>query len=416
MTFSRLANTKEAVEDCTRAIGLDPTYVKAYQRRAAAHRQLGASLEAARDWEQALRLEPENRATAADRDASVEQLLSERKLQPPSRRTAVPVSWVLPPPPPPPPPPSQQEPPQQQQQQGQEQHAPAVRGIGPASPMQRPPPSKTALPASITGGSVGMGTEAVEGRAVAAVSDSSSSVQLPAAVAPSCQPLLPPSQQQEAVATAGASPVTPGGAATGTRGVASATAATAAATAAVGGSGGASGAMKNVPRTSVEFEAAWRSMAGDLRRQAAYLAAIPPASLPSIFKNSLTAPVLASLVRCLLAGMMPLEAVPATDVSPTSISMSMTSESQSASGAVSPAQGVALLEGLTRVARFDLMVMSVPSKERQELRAGWEGVLLGLRSREGNGEGGVGASSPAPDADGPPVIESLEALRRKYRI
>ncbi|GLC48661.1 hypothetical protein PLESTB_000122600 [Pleodorina starrii] len=65
---------------------------------------------------------------------------------------------------------------------------------------------------------------------------------------------------------------------------------------AAGASAATTAAAKGVSCcTSVEFEAAWRGMVGDLRRQAAYLSAIPPASLPTVFKNSLTAPVLASL-------------------------------------------------------------------------------------------------------------------------
>ncbi|GLI60852.1 hypothetical protein VaNZ11_003066 [Volvox africanus] len=403
MALLKLRRWQEAVEECTRAIELDSSYVKAYQRRAAAHRQLGASLEAARDWEQALRLEPENRATATDRDASLEQLLSEGKLQPPSRRTAVPVSWVLSPRPQPA---SFQ---QQPQQQGQEHHAPAMAVAAAASPVQRPPAPQAVLPASVTGVGAGVGAEAVGG-AVAPASDSSSSIEPPAAVEPSRQLSLPLPQQQEA-ATTGMLSVTSVGAATAPRGATSAATAAAAAAAAAktaaAGGGGTSEIMKSVPRTSIEFEASWRSMAGDLRRQAAYLAAIPPASLPAILKNSLTAPVLASLVRCLLVGMMPPEAVSVNDDS-------SISESRSSSGAVSTAQGVALLEGMTRVARFDLMVMSVPSKERQELRAGWEGLLVGLRDVRKGEEGADTSVTLGPE--GASVIQALEALRRKYRI
>ncbi|GLC76338.1 hypothetical protein PLESTF_001768900 [Pleodorina starrii] len=82
-----------------------------------------------------------------------------------------------------------------------------------------------------------------------------------------------------------------------------AAASTTALAAAAGASAATTAAAMGVPRTSVE--ATLRGMAGDLRLQAAYLSAIPPASLPTVFKNSLTAPVLASLVRCLLAGMAP---------------------------------------------------------------------------------------------------------------
>ncbi|GFR44467.1 hypothetical protein Agub_g5728, partial [Astrephomene gubernaculifera] len=77
MALLKLGRWQDAVADCTAAICLDPAYVKAYQRRAAAHRQLGSALQAARDWEAALRLEPENRASAADRDAALEALWEE---------------------------------------------------------------------------------------------------------------------------------------------------------------------------------------------------------------------------------------------------------------------------------------------------------------------------------------------------
>ena len=47
--------------DCTTAISLDPTYVKAYSRRAAARTSLDKLSEAKADYECILKLEPENK-------------------------------------------------------------------------------------------------------------------------------------------------------------------------------------------------------------------------------------------------------------------------------------------------------------------------------------------------------------------
>lgn len=164
--------------------------------------------------------------------------------------------------------------------------------------------------------------------------------------------------------------------------------ATAAAAVAAGGGG-----VKGVPRTSVEFEAAWRGLGGDVRRQAAYLTAIPPAALPSIFKNILTAPLLASLIQCLMASMAPaLPAAPPATHPPPAVAEELPSSPGGAAGTLSASQGVALLQSLTRVARFDIMVMSVPSKERVR---GACGVTAGMQRAGGRwrGCGGSGRCS-----------------------
>lgn len=51
---------KEAESDCTTALQLDKTYVKAYQRRAAAREKLGQLTEAKADLEKVLEYEPKN--------------------------------------------------------------------------------------------------------------------------------------------------------------------------------------------------------------------------------------------------------------------------------------------------------------------------------------------------------------------
>jgi tetratricopeptide (TPR) repeat protein len=60
MVHLKLGNYELAEEDCTTAIKLDKSYVKAYLRRAAARSVGGNYLESLVDYEDALRLEPNN--------------------------------------------------------------------------------------------------------------------------------------------------------------------------------------------------------------------------------------------------------------------------------------------------------------------------------------------------------------------
>ncbi|EFN56187.1 hypothetical protein CHLNCDRAFT_22514, partial [Chlorella variabilis] len=60
MARLKLGQHEEAEADCGEALRLDPLYVKAYQRRATARRQLGDLLGAVQDHESVLRLEPSN--------------------------------------------------------------------------------------------------------------------------------------------------------------------------------------------------------------------------------------------------------------------------------------------------------------------------------------------------------------------
>lgn len=61
MARLKLGQHALVVEDATMALGMDAGYVKAWQRRAAAHIALGNTMQAAGDLEHAVLLEPENR-------------------------------------------------------------------------------------------------------------------------------------------------------------------------------------------------------------------------------------------------------------------------------------------------------------------------------------------------------------------
>ena len=57
----------QAEQDCTEALAADATFIKAWHRRGTARRAQGKLLEAAEDFEAALRLEPGSVALAKDR-------------------------------------------------------------------------------------------------------------------------------------------------------------------------------------------------------------------------------------------------------------------------------------------------------------------------------------------------------------
>lgn len=92
MAELKLEEYSAAEADCTKAIALDAAYVKAYLRRASAAKQLGKLLEAAEDYDHALRLEPTSKATLADAQACFDQLLQQEGLQAHSLRVAIPIS------------------------------------------------------------------------------------------------------------------------------------------------------------------------------------------------------------------------------------------------------------------------------------------------------------------------------------
>ena len=58
--LQRMKRYDEAVEDCTRVISTNTDHIRGYLRRAAVFEAKGDTASAARDWEQAKRVDPEN--------------------------------------------------------------------------------------------------------------------------------------------------------------------------------------------------------------------------------------------------------------------------------------------------------------------------------------------------------------------
>ncbi|KAJ7977859.1 RNA polymerase II-associated protein 3 [Quillaja saponaria] len=107
-------------------------------------------------------------------------------------------------------------------------------------------------------------------------------------------------------------------------------------------------AAKNItaPTSAYQFEISWRGLAGDLALQACLLKAISPHALPEVFKSSLSATLLLDIIKC--------------------IASFFTEE-----------MGLAIdyLKHLTKVPRFDLLIMFLSSKDRDGIRKIWDEVF-----------------------------------------
>ncbi|KAK3140823.1 hypothetical protein QOZ80_5AG0406320 [Eleusine coracana subsp. coracana] len=101
------------------------------------------------------------------------------------------------------------------------------------------------------------------------------------------------------------------------------------------------------PKTAYDFEVSWRALSDDTAQQIQLLKSIPPASLPEIFKNSLSAAFLVDIVKC--------------------------------SASIFRDDGVlavSFLENLAKVPRFDLIIMCLSSINKSELRKIWDQIFL----------------------------------------
>ena len=117
-----------------------------------------------------------------------------------------------------------------------------------------------------------------------------------------------------------------------------------------------------------EFDLVWKTLKGQPETQAAYIQLLDPAGLPALFKQSLTPAVLSSLLSvCLQTAASKPDKAPAA---------------------------VKLLDGLTKVPRFEMTAMCLPNREKAGLRLQWD----------------------AASASDPATASQLEALRTKYRL
>ncbi|KAL1213884.1 Outer envelope protein 64 [Cardamine amara subsp. amara] len=105
---------------------------------------------------------------------------------------------------------------------------------------------------------------------------------------------------------------------------------------------------KNIkaPKSAYEFENTWRSFSGDRSLQTQLLKVMTPSSLPQVFKNALTSPVLVDIIKC--------------------VASFFTEDMDLA---------VKYIENLTKVPRFNMLIMCLTSTEKNELLKIWDDVF-----------------------------------------
>ncbi|XP_004302236.1 PREDICTED: RNA polymerase II-associated protein 3 isoform X1 [Fragaria vesca subsp. vesca] len=100
------------------------------------------------------------------------------------------------------------------------------------------------------------------------------------------------------------------------------------------------------PSSAYQFEASWRGLSGDRALQAKLLKAISPSALPQIFKNALTVHILVDILKCVTTFF-----IDEMDLA------------------------VSVLENLTKVPRFDTLIMFLSSNDKADLAKIWDEVF-----------------------------------------
>jgi hypothetical protein len=125
--------------------------------------------------------------------------------------------------------------------------------------------------------------------------------------------------------------------------------------------------LEAAPRSGLEYEQVWAQAAGRPELQLRLLQLVPPATLPALLKNALSAAVLIAVQRAALTLLLP----------------------------SAPDDACAVLRALTAVPRFQMATMLVAGRDKAALQADWEAAV---------------AAAP------PQVAEPLRALRASFRV
>ncbi|XP_021282200.1 RNA polymerase II-associated protein 3 isoform X2 [Herrania umbratica] len=107
-------------------------------------------------------------------------------------------------------------------------------------------------------------------------------------------------------------------------------------------------AAKNIspPNTAYQFEVSWRALSSDRALQAHFLKVTSPSALPKIFKNALSASMLVDIIKC--------------------VASFFREEVDLA---------IKYLENLSKVPRFDMLIMCLSSTEKADLLRVWDDVF-----------------------------------------
>lgn len=288
MAFLKIKRYREAEVDCTEALNLDDRYIKAYSRRATARKQLGMIKEAKEDAEFALRLEPESEELKKQY-ADIKSLLEKEIIE---RATGA--------------------------MQSTAEELLKTAGLEKKTNTEMKMKTQEAKTNGDTVRPVSGSKEISGKKLIESVQPEKKKNEVSKKVTPkseSYQKEPKPSVKELAVRAASLAMTE---------------------------------VSKNIqaPKSAYEFENSWRSFSGDRALQTQLLKVTTPSSLPHIFKNALTSPVLFDMIKCVA----------------TFFNEDMD-------------LAVKYIENLTKVPRFNMIVMCLTSREKNELLKIWEDVF-----------------------------------------
>ncbi|CAN0897260.1 RNA polymerase II-associated protein 3 [Linum grandiflorum] len=305
MAYIKTKRFQEAEDDCTEALNLDDRYIKAYSRRATARKELGKVKESMEDSEFASRLEPNNQEIKKqynDAKSLYEKKLFQ-KVSGGSKSSAQPAVKLGRP--------------------------VKVNGVGDAS-VSRPSQTARSVQKDKTKGNDGaLGGNGILIKEVETISSVTANRTERRHVS---SREAPSSENVQTYPKNGTLELKPS-----VHDLASRAASRA-----------KTEAAKNIgqPTSAYQFEASWRKFSGDSLLQTSLLKVTPPSALPRIFKNSLSAPMLIDIIKC--------------------VSTFFRDDVDLA---------VKYLENLTKVPRFSMLVMSLSTQDRTDLHNTWKEVF-----------------------------------------
>ncbi|KAJ8526483.1 hypothetical protein K7X08_028960 [Anisodus acutangulus] len=302
MAYLKIKRFQEAEDDCTEALNLDDRYIKAYSRRSNARKELAKLKESIEDAEFALRLEPQNQEIKKQY-GEVKALYEKEILKRVSGATGVCAQGA--------------------QKSGKTiKFGPAIQSVSSSSQKVAEVRSIPAKENNRDVPGIAMEVEDTHMQINFKDSDASATVRTlnPAfgtgkETHKNSKQELKESVQELAARAAGLAKAE---------------------------------AAKNIaaPNSAYQFEVSWRGLSGDRNLQTHLLKVTSPATLPQIFKNALSAPMLMDIVRCVATFF-----IEDMDLA------------------------IRYLENLTKVPRFDIMIMCLSSTDKSELLKIWEVVF-----------------------------------------
>eukprot|EP00252_Welwitschia_mirabilis_P021766 TRINITY_DN5681_c0_g1_i3.p1 TRINITY_DN5681_c0_g1~~TRINITY_DN5681_c0_g1_i3.p1 ORF type:complete len:472 (+),score=127.61 TRINITY_DN5681_c0_g1_i3:280-1695(+) len=287
MAYIKTGRYEEAEYDCSEAINLDDRYVKAYSRRGTARKELGRLLDALEDFEFALRLEPGNKELQKQYQES--RIMYEKRVfkKIPEKKNPIQIEEIR----------------------------------RDSTMMDTEEASKTSTSLR----------EAVNSQSISTIRSDS-------ATSDTAQNLVLEQRQREM----GTKQI-----ADGNRNKDSLVLSDSVAERAASRVASAIARKLTAPKTAYEFEALWKGFQGEHSAQIELIKVMDPTSLPKVFKEALSAPLLLDIIRCI---------------------KHIFIENMNS--------GIQYLESLTKVARFDMTIMCLSSKDKAELQKLWDEVFI----------------------------------------